>query len=141
MEHCTGTHGPKGQSSFPLNFRPGAVCSTWSMHRHKDVTVTPDYLRCHTTPGQNQESMLHETAVSWIRRRLAKTRPKEHWTESVCFRSWDFAHERDGLMRRWKMPCGGRCHAKSPSPVAFGSPWPMKRRKTSLRHLVGSTRS
>ena len=34
-------------------------------------------------PGQLQEVMLHETAVSWIRARLTKTLPKKPWEESV----------------------------------------------------------
>ena len=34
-------------------------------------------------PGQLQELMLHETAVSWIRERFKKTQPKKAWEESV----------------------------------------------------------
>ena len=34
-------------------------------------------------PGCLQEVMLHETAMAWLRIRLAKTLPKNCWTESV----------------------------------------------------------
>ena len=34
-------------------------------------------------PGNLQEVLLHETAVSWIRYREEQTRPKEPWKESV----------------------------------------------------------
>ena len=34
-------------------------------------------------PGQLQEVMLHETAVSWMRLRLARTVPSRSWEESV----------------------------------------------------------
>ena len=34
-------------------------------------------------PGQLQEVMLHETAVSWIRARLAKTLPQKPWEETA----------------------------------------------------------
>ena len=34
-------------------------------------------------PGQLQEVMLHETAVSWMRTRLTKTLPKRSWEESL----------------------------------------------------------
>ena len=34
-------------------------------------------------PGNLQEAMLHETAVSWIRRREAKARTTTPWTETV----------------------------------------------------------
>ena len=33
-------------------------------------------------PGQLQELMLHETAVAWMRGRLAKTMPKKPWEET-----------------------------------------------------------
>ena len=33
-------------------------------------------------PGQSGDLMLHETAVSWIRRRMAQTLPIEPWRES-----------------------------------------------------------
>ena len=33
-------------------------------------------------PGQLQELMMHETAVSWLRRRLAKTLPRRPWEET-----------------------------------------------------------
>ena len=33
-------------------------------------------------PGQLQEVMLHETAVSWMRDRLTKTLPKRCWEEA-----------------------------------------------------------
>ena len=33
-------------------------------------------------PGQLQEVMLHETAVSWMRTRLAETVPPEAWKET-----------------------------------------------------------
>jgi hypothetical protein len=33
-------------------------------------------------PGSLQELMLHETAVSWVRRRLAKTTPRAPWEET-----------------------------------------------------------
>ena len=35
-------------------------------------------------PGCLQEVMLHETAMAWVRIRLAKTVPKNCWTESVA---------------------------------------------------------
>ena len=34
-------------------------------------------------PGQLQDLMLHETAVSWMRERLAQTVPKKPWEESL----------------------------------------------------------
>ena len=34
-------------------------------------------------PGQLQEVMLHETAVSWLRLRLTKTLPAQAWTETT----------------------------------------------------------
>ena len=34
-------------------------------------------------PGSLQELLLHETAVSWMRDRLAKTLPKKPWEESL----------------------------------------------------------
>ena len=34
-------------------------------------------------PGQLQELMLHETAVSWMRERLKQTVPKKAWEETV----------------------------------------------------------
>ena len=34
-------------------------------------------------PGQLQEVMLHETAVSWLRVRLTKTVPKKSWEETL----------------------------------------------------------
>ena len=34
-------------------------------------------------PGTLQELMLHETAVSWMRTRLAQTVPKKAWEEAV----------------------------------------------------------
>ena len=34
-------------------------------------------------PGQLQDLLLHETAVSWMRVQLAKTRPKKDWEETV----------------------------------------------------------
>ena len=34
-------------------------------------------------PGNLQEVMLHETAVSWIRHQEGQTRPKEPWLESL----------------------------------------------------------
>ena len=34
-------------------------------------------------PGQLQEVMLHETAVSWMRARLTKTAPKKSWAETL----------------------------------------------------------
>jgi len=34
-------------------------------------------------PGQLQEVMLHETAVSWMRERLKRTLPKKSWEETV----------------------------------------------------------
>ena len=34
-------------------------------------------------PGQLQEVMLHETAVSWMRARLTKTAPKKSWGETL----------------------------------------------------------
>ena len=34
-------------------------------------------------PGELQEIMLHETAVAWTRQRLAKTRPKQAWSETL----------------------------------------------------------
>ena len=34
-------------------------------------------------PGQLQEVMLHETAVSWLRVRLTKTVPKRSWEETL----------------------------------------------------------
>ena len=33
-------------------------------------------------PGNLQDVLLHETAVSWIRRRETRTRPEEPWKES-----------------------------------------------------------
>ena len=33
-------------------------------------------------PGQLQEIMLHETAVAWMRTRLAKTVPRRAWEET-----------------------------------------------------------
>ena len=33
-------------------------------------------------PGRLQEMMLHETAVSWMRRRLASTLPAKPWEET-----------------------------------------------------------
>ena len=33
-------------------------------------------------PGQLQEVMLHETAVAWMRSRLAQTLPKQPWKET-----------------------------------------------------------
>ena len=33
-------------------------------------------------PGQLQEVMLHETAVAWMRTRLAKTLPNKAWEET-----------------------------------------------------------
>ena len=33
-------------------------------------------------PGQSGDLMLHETAVAWIRRRMAQTLPREPWRES-----------------------------------------------------------
>ena len=33
-------------------------------------------------PGHMQEVMLHETAVAWIRHRLAQTTPNQCWLES-----------------------------------------------------------
>ena len=59
-------------------------------------------------PGQLQEVMLHETAVSWLRLRLTKTRPKEPWTESVeecktrlklCAAQINQKYDVDGLCR------------------------------------------
>ena len=61
-----------------------------------------------TQPGQLQEVMLHETAVSWLRLRLTKTRPKEPWTESVeeyktrlklCAAQINQKYDVDGLCR------------------------------------------
>ena len=37
-----------------------------------------------TQPGKMGDVLLHETAVSWIRYREGKTRPKEPWHESVA---------------------------------------------------------
>ena len=34
-------------------------------------------------PGQLQEVMLHETAVSWMRVRLSKTLPQNSWEETL----------------------------------------------------------
>ena len=34
-------------------------------------------------PGELQELMLHETAVAWVRGRLAKTQPKRSWEETL----------------------------------------------------------
>ena len=34
-------------------------------------------------PGHMQEILLHETAVSWIRWRLAQTVPRQCWLETV----------------------------------------------------------
>ena len=34
-------------------------------------------------PGQLQDLLLHETAVSWMRVRLQQTRPKKDWEETV----------------------------------------------------------
>ena len=34
-------------------------------------------------PGQLQEIMLHDTAVSWVRERLSKTLPNKSWKEPV----------------------------------------------------------
>ena len=53
-----------------------------------------------TQPGQLQEVMLHETAVSWLRQRLTKTRPKEPWAESV-----------EAYKTRLKL-CAAHCNAK-----------------------------
>ena len=33
-------------------------------------------------PGIMADMMLHETAVSWVRKRLAVTKPKENWFET-----------------------------------------------------------
>ena len=33
-------------------------------------------------PGAMADMMLHETAVSWVRKRLAVTTPKENWLET-----------------------------------------------------------
>ena len=35
-------------------------------------------------PGQLREAMLHETAVPWMRVRLAKTLPKKAWEETTA---------------------------------------------------------
>ena len=34
-------------------------------------------------PGKLQEMMLHEIAVAWMRHRLAQTKPREPWLETV----------------------------------------------------------
>ena len=61
-----------------------------------------------TQPGQLQEIMLHETAAAWVRQRLAKTRPKEPWRESVdehrsrlklCASHINTKYDVDGLCR------------------------------------------
>ncbi len=33
-------------------------------------------------PGQLQDVLLHETAISWLRRRLAETEPAKSWLET-----------------------------------------------------------
>ncbi|CAK0871776.1 unnamed protein product [Prorocentrum cordatum] len=59
-------------------------------------------------PGQLQEVMLHETAVSWIRDRLTKTLPKRRWEETLeayraqlkaCAAQINSACDVDGLCR------------------------------------------
>ena len=59
-------------------------------------------------PGCLQEVMLHETAMAWVRIRLAKTVPKNCWTESVadyhkrlkaCCADINATHNVDGLCR------------------------------------------
>ena len=63
-------------------------------------------------PGKLQELMLHETAVSWLRLRLARSVPPKPWLET-----------REGYARRLKACCGeinekldvrGLCHALLP---------------------------
>ena len=59
-------------------------------------------------PGQLHEVMLHETAVSWMRDRLAKTLPKRCWEETLeayrarlqaCSAQINSACDVDGLCR------------------------------------------
>ena len=59
-------------------------------------------------PGQLQEVMLHETAVSWMRDRLTKTLPKRCWEETLeayrarlkaCAAQINSACDVDGLCR------------------------------------------
>ena len=59
-------------------------------------------------PGQLQEVMLHETAVSWMRDRLTKTLPKRCWEETLeayrarlkaCAAQINGACDVDGLCR------------------------------------------
>lgn len=59
-------------------------------------------------PGQLQELMLHETAVSWMRDRLAKTMPRTPWQETpeqygarlkVCAAHINANHDVDQLCR------------------------------------------
>ena len=59
-------------------------------------------------PGCLQEVMLHEAAMAWLRSRLAKTLPKNCWTESVadchkrlkaCCTYFKDTYDVDGLCR------------------------------------------
>ena len=59
-------------------------------------------------PGCLQEVMLHETAMAWVRIRLAKAVPKNCWTEPVadyhkrlkaCCADINATHNVDGLCR------------------------------------------
>ena len=47
-------------------------------------------------PGNLQELMLHETAVAWLRKRLAETVPRKAWLET-----------RDAFSARLKTCCEG----------------------------------
>ena len=61
-------------------------------------------------PGCLQGVMLRETAMAWVRIRLAKTAPKNCWTESVAER-----HKRlkpvalTSMRRTMSMVCAGSC--------------------------------
>ena len=70
--------------------------ATWGTNAVLGSRITKTYcaaLRAHglqaffatdasVQPGQLQDLMLHETAVSWLRRRLARTLPRSPWEET-----------------------------------------------------------
>ena len=65
------------------NAGSGAITEEYrgALRRHDLKAFFP--LDASVQPGQLQEVMLHETAVSWMRDKLTKTLPKKCWEETV----------------------------------------------------------
>ena len=88
-EHCEAAHVVHGQRAWRPGFyytHPGTITGFYDaatrQHNFKPWASLDSTKVARAQPAEIQDDLLHETAVAWVRSRLASTTPTVPWEET-----------------------------------------------------------